>query len=260
MTQNSRSVGRTLLAAALAAAVFFCALPATAGPDNGLLVFSYNEEGYPPYLIREKNRITGITIDILRDALNELGVKLLITLQPEKRGHQLLTRGQVDARGKALEWVDKPGEFKWSAPFLESSSVIISNAKAPITYDALLTGRGLTIAAILGFHYPELDEHQHLGRVTRVDVRDAEKLLLLVHKGRVDGAVIDLFTARWLIRQNPEYSPDDFHITTPTLSTVGYRLMFNGNLNWEPFIKRFDAEVARMRDNGRIKAIINRYR
>lgn len=260
MKHTLRCIGRILQVAVLTAAVFLCAQPATAGPDNGLLVFSYNEEGFPPYLYREGNRITGITVEILREALKGIGFDLLITLEPEKRGHQQLVRGQVDARGKALEWVDNPGEFKWSQPFLEPSTVVISNADNPVTHDSLLNGHGLTIAAISGFCYPDLDRFQRLGRISRVNVHDVEKLLLLVHMKRVDGAIIDLFTARWLIQQNPDYSPEDFHITTPALSTVGYRLMFNRNMDWDPFIERFDAQIARMLAAGRIDAIIDNYR
>jgi len=248
-------------AAFLTALILLCGvLQAFATQADSQLIFSYNQEGYPPYLIYDEGHIGGITVEILREAVSGLGFELAVTLQPEKRGHELLVRGQVDTRGKAKEWVDYPDQFDWSAPFLEPSSVIVSRADAPITTADVNSGREMTIAAILGFHYPELKAGINQGNITRVDMRTPEKLLQLVHMGRVDGAIMDLFTARWLIRQSPDYGPKDFFMDETPLSTVGYRLMFNKNADWRGFIKRFDAKIETMKTEGRIQAIIDGYR
>ncbi|BBD07782.1 substrate-binding periplasmic protein [Desulfovibrio ferrophilus] len=251
---------RAILTAALVVTLLLVPCNSLAGPDDGLLTLSYNEDGYPPFLIEQEGKISGITVDILTRALQRLDYKLAITLHPEKRGQELLLRGEVNARGKAKEWVLHPEFYDWSEPFLEPHSVIISPADKPILTPTIANMQGLSIAAIHGFSYPYLDEAFTQNSLHRVNVRNAQKLLVLTHKKRVDGAVIDRFTALWLIKNSDEYSLEDFHIAAHPLSTLGYRLMFNKKQNWKPFIKRFNSEIKHMKADGTIQSILDNYR
>lgn len=119
---------------------------ALASPTHKLLILSYNENGFPPYLIQENGQFSGITVDILKQALKNLDFELVITLHPEKRGQELLERGGVDARGKAREWVPDPERYDWSEPFLEPTSVIVSKAATPISTPTIQAMRGMSIA------------------------------------------------------------------------------------------------------------------
>ncbi|MBU1001354.1 MAG: transporter substrate-binding domain-containing protein [Proteobacteria bacterium] len=233
--------------------------PAPAGPADGRLVLSYNEDGYPPYLIEEDDRITGITVEILQQALKRIDFELTITLHPEKRGQELLERGEVDARGKAREWVQHPEQYDWTEPFLEPSTIIVSSTRTPIRTPSIQAMQDMSIAAILGFSYPPLEQAFLQGLIQRVDVHNAQKQLFLTHMGRVDGAVIDDFTAQWLMAHSKEYTAKDFYIASPAVETVGYRLMFTRQQDWKPFIKLFDAEIKRMQQDGSIQMILDKY-
>ena len=84
--------------------------------------------------------------------------------------------------------------------------------------------------------------------------------LFLVGLGRADAAIMDEFTARWLIKTTDKYNADQYHIAPIDGARVGYRLMFNKMRDWGPFINSFNKRIAALRANGDIERILDLYR
>lgn len=260
MKQYTFAPIRAILIAAFLAILIFEPINSYAGPSDGIVTMSYNMDGYPPFFIEKDGKFSGITVEILREAFERLNFKLAITLHPEKRGQDLLFRGQVDARGKAKEWVDHPEFYDWSVPFLEPHSVIVSPADAPIMNPTIDQMQGLTLATIHGFSYPYLDKAFKSELIHRVNVSSPKKLLLLTHKKRADGAIIDRYTALWFMKKFPDFDRNDFYISPQPQGKLDYRLMFTKKQDWKPFIKKFNTVIKQMKADGTIQNILNNYR
>lgn len=239
-----------------------CAL-LTAGPSeaaDGVLVFDYIKGGVPPFVMDAPEGATGITFDILTHALRHMGWKLRVVFHPEMRGKTLLDRGEVDARGKAREWVANPEDYYWSEPFLTPCDVLVSSADAPVAATRSGDLQGRTIVCIHGYFYPALDEAFRRGAVNRMDVDSGIKQMHLVDKGRADAAIMDEDQVRWLLRTDPHFKTERFVVSHIEGSEADYRLMFSKSRDWRPFIRRFNEEIRRMRADGTIEAICAKYR
>ena len=225
-----------------------------------VLTLSYTEGGYPPYYIVGEDADSGITHDILVHALGDMGWSLRTVFHSEPRGLAQLDRNMVDCRGKAKEWINNPDAYLWTEPFLSPQEVLVSRAESPVEYKDALKGRDLIIVGIFGFSYPLLKPCCNGGSTRRIDVASPDHQLFLVKLGRADAAVMDEFTARWLIKTSEQYDASKFHISTIEGAQVGYRLMFNKIRDWGPFIHSFDERIAEMRKNGDIDRILDNYR
>jgi len=225
-----------------------------------VLTLSYTEGGYPPYYIVDGDVHTGITHDILVSALTDMGWSLRTVFHSEPRGLIQLDRNMVDCRGKAKEWIDNPDDYLWTEPFLFPQEVLVSRAEAPVDFEDTLSGKDLVIVGIFGFAYPRLKPCCDGGSTRRIDVASPDHQLFLLKLGRADAAIMDEFTARWLIKTSGQYKVDEFHIPPIDGTRVGYRLMFSKLRDWGPFIHSFDKRIAEMRKRGDIDRILRSYR
>lgn len=240
--------------------VLFCSSVSSARADAARhLVFDYNETGVPPYVIRGPEGVSGITYDILSEALRGMGWKLRMTFHPELRGQKFLDEDRVDCRGKAQEWVKNADRYYWTEPFLSPSNSLVTRSDSPPLDPSPESLRGRSIAGILGFNYPGLAEAFGKGEIRRVDKKTLHECLLLVLKKRADGALVDYSTALWLFSEASEYGPEDFNIARIPGESFDYRLMFNKNRDWRPFIKLFNERIRVMREDGTIDRIMAKY-
>ncbi|WP_461209391.1 substrate-binding periplasmic protein [Desulfocurvus sp. DL9XJH121] len=224
------------------------------------LVFGCNNGGYPPYLMKTETGFTGITYDILTRALAGMGWKLRVALHPEIRGQALLDMDQLDARGKAKEWVHNPDDYWWSAPFLTTREMLVSRTEDALAGVSLDDLGGRSLALVHGFHYPAIHDLEVSGAVRRVNVDSVQKGLFLVYMGRADGALMDHLTLDWMVRDDPKYRRHMFFARPTPGGEVHYRLMFSKHRDWRPFIRQFDQRIEQMREDGTIGRILAAYR
>lgn len=251
-----RPIPSLLLAAA-------CALlmGAQACAQDSVLHFGYASGGYPPYLFPVGDgQNTGIIYDVLSRALDGMGWTLAVEYSPELRGQMQLDAGLVDCRGKALEWVDDPGRYQWSDPLIQTTNVLITRADRPPRPATPQGLDGCSVATLRGYSYPVFEKAFRQGAINRVDKATPEEALMLVSRGRVEGAFLDEATAAYLLRICPEYDACDFRVARLPFQHSDYRLMFSPKRDWKPFIREFNARLAALRAEGAIERIFRAYR
>lgn len=224
------------------------------------LVFSCNEAGWPPYLIVGPDQTcNGIMADILREAARGLGVSVTTRTFPEKRNLLMLRQGEVDVYCKAPEWVAEPEALLWSAPVLPSRDVLVAPADGP-PVEGPEDLVGLRLGTVLGYAYPALDAALESGRITRDDAPGTVSQLRKLLRGRTDAAVVNELVARWVLRGLREPGADALRFSGREVGLAWLRYAFTRARDWEPLVARLDAEIARMRADGRIQAILDAYR
>lgn len=114
---------------------------------------------------------------------------------------------------------------------------------------------GKVISSHLGYAYPTLDEDFKAKRIIRSDAKTELAMLKMVMKKRADAAVVNELVGLWIIKQNSWQNK--FKISAKDIDSVGYRIMFSRK--WAPFVKKFNKEFRRMKQNGSVKKIIAKY-
>ena len=232
---------------------------AHATPENKEIVVGFNDVAWPPYLIKENNgKIHGIMIDVIKEIASKHGFSVKITPLPEKRAIRGIAGGDIDAYSKAKEWVDDPNAYLWTDPVLDSTDVLIFPKDRPVYFETPDDLKGKNIGAILGYRYPLLQPYFADGRIKRDDVKEDSLMLGKLLKGRDDAAIINKLVALWVIRQNPELK-GKFAFSENPVGKAACGFMFTAKRNWGPFIEIFNNELADMKKDGRLDAVILKY-
>ena len=201
----------------------------------------------------------GILVDVFRAIVEQLGYDCRLVSNPEKQGLMMVRQGRVDAAPKAEEWVSGPDRYLWTDPIVTSTDTVVSRTTTPVAYAVPDDLKGRTVGVVTGFKYPSLTPLIDSGAVRAVRATTVEELLILLMQGRIDCAVANGPVAKWVIKRRGDINPENVVFSRKPLDTAPLRFAFTGGDKWKPFIKRFNAELAAMRQDGRMAAILNHY-
>lgn len=219
--------------------------------------FNISPNGYPPYLIVDQNQPSGIMWDVVSVVAKRLGYRVIAERIPRKRVDQMLLEGYIDGTPRAREWADNPEQFLFTDPVVDIEEVFFAPAQLDFSYESPDDLVSKTIVTHLGYRYPLLEPYFEEGRVRRFDVsRDKDMFTFVLHGDRFDAAVADRLVGKWILRN--EGLRQQFDITSKGISNYGFRLMLRKD--WHSFANQFNAELAEMRENGELDAILANYR
>jgi polar amino acid transport system substrate-binding protein len=233
--------------------------PSTGGssPENGVFRFNVSPDGYPPYLIEEESRTTGIMWEVVTRIVDRLGYSVEAVKVPRKRVDQLLLGGMIDGTPRAKAWTDRPEDFLFTDPIVDIEEVIFFPANSPANFQVIEDLLSMTLVTHLGYHYPALEPYFQSGQIKRFDVpRDKDLFVYVLRGDEFDAAIADRLVGQWLLLK--QGMQDQFRISSEVLSTSGLRLMLRPE--WQSFARGFNRELATMRQNGEIDTILSRYR
>lgn len=176
-----------------------CLSPA-ARPDAAVLQLA--GEALPPYSFMRADRPAGLHLALCQRVLTELGLGLQWQIRPWRRalvdleaglldGIVGATRGNLNEREAVMAFPDEP--LSWT------HNVLVSKRERPLVFDGLFTLRGLRIAVLSGYQYsPDFMAAAYFERQPSVNHEQSLRMLLA---DRVDAALLDVATARFLIRE-----------------------------------------------------------
>lgn len=219
--------------------------------------FNVSPNGYPPYLIVDQNQPSGIMWDVVSVVAQRLGYSVIAEQIPRKRVDQMLLEGYIDATPRAREWADDPAQFLFTDPVVDIEEVFFVPAQSGFTYKSPDDLISKTIVTHLGYRYPLLEPYFEEGRIRRFDVsRDRDMFTFVLHGARFDAAIADRLVGKWILRN--EGLRQQFDITSNSVSNYGFRLMLRKD--WHSFANQFNKELAQMKENGELDAILANYR
>lgn len=218
--------------------------------------FNISPNGYPPYLIVNQDAPSGIMWDVVSLISERLGYQVVAQKVPRKRVDQMLLDGYIDGTSRAEEWVRNPENFLFTEPVVDIQEVFFTPKQAGETYHSPEDLFSKTLVTHLGYLYPALQPHFKSGAINRFDVsRDRDMFSFLLHGERFDAAVADLLVGKWILKN--EGMRDQFTASSGGISSYGFCVMVRKGS--QPFVDEFNAELARIRENGELNAILANY-
>ncbi|HEY9121301.1 MAG TPA: ABC transporter substrate-binding protein, partial [Marinobacter sp.] len=230
----------------------------TATPDTERVVrFNVSPNGYPPYLINEGGKHSGIIWDVVTAIAGRLDYEVIPEEIPRKRVDQMLKEGYIDATTRAREWTENPDEFTFTDPVVDIEEVLFVPKDSDLEFEALEDLFSYTLVTHLGYHYPVLEPYFLSGKIGRFDVsRDKDMFHYVLHGEDMDAAVADQLVGMWILRN--ENMQGKFRTTSTKLSQFGFRLMLRKDC--EGFAESFNRELEAMKENGELEKILSNYR
>lgn len=245
------------LAFLLSLLTFAASSHATLSSDQKVFRFNISPNGYPPYMIVDQGEPSGIMWDVVALISKRLGYQIVAKQIPRKRVDRMLQNGDIDGTSRAKEWTHEPANFLFTQPIVNIQEVFFTPKHAEVTYQSAEDLFSKTVVAHLGYLYPDLQPHFKSGAITRFDVsKDRDIFTFVLHGDHFDAAVADLLVGKWILKQ--EGLQDQFTASERGITSYGFRVMLNKE--WQSFANKFNAELARIRENGELEAILANYR
>jgi polar amino acid transport system substrate-binding protein len=228
-----------------------------ASSDDRVFRFNVSPSGYPPYLINEDGKNSGIMWEVVKEITSRLHYRLEPVEVPRKRVDQLLLDGHIDGTSRAIEWTSDPEAFVFTDPVVSIEEVVFFPADSPHDFNRVEDLQSLTLVTHLGYHYPDLKPYFDAGTITRFDVaRDKDLFVFVRESDDMDAAVADRLVGKWVLLS--QGMQDEFRASDATLSEYEFRIMLR--TEWQSFAEDFNRELASMQENGEIDAILANYR
>lgn len=232
---------------------------AAAEVDNQERVFRFNisPNGYPPYLIVDGSKPSGIMWDVVNLIVPRLGYDVEPVKIPRKRVDPMLADGYIDGTPRAIEWTKEPEKFRFTNPVVHVEEVFFFPRNSDLEYKHPTDLYGKTIVTPLGYHYPFLEPYFKDNRIKRFDVsRDREIFTFVLHGEQFHAALADRLVGQWILKN--EGLTEHFRSSVEGISQFGFRIMVRKD--WEEFAEAFNQELAAIRENGELDAILSNYR
>lgn len=236
----------------------FSLLPVSSQAGKEAVTYALFSRGWPPIEISAEGAVSGVAVDVFREVMPK-GMVTKVESIPRARVVLDSSSRPVYTRLEAKEWFSHPEEFWWSQPVLKLRSVLYSPSGVPFKYTGLKSLEGKTIGCIRNYDYPRLDQLFDSGRAVRYDVNRDHLLLRMVKSGRVDVAVMDAATARWMIRERDEFRSESFYVAEKPLAVVDLRFAFNKVPGWDRHLPEINRRIRALHDSGRLSRILENY-
>jgi polar amino acid transport system substrate-binding protein len=231
------------------------ARPVAAG---GSVTFALFTRGWPPFEMVVDGQARGAALDIFRVSMPK-GTETQVLMLPASRSALRSEEDTVYTRLECRDWMDNADLYLWSDPVLRLRTVLVSRRSSPLEYWGDSSLYGLTIGCIKSYSYPNVEPLFESGKAFRYDVNSDVVLLRMLRAGRVDVALFDEYTARWIIRTSKEMSADDFHIAQRELGSSELRFAFNRHPGWEARLPEVNERIRSNREAGVYDRIMDRY-
>ncbi|MEH6471568.1 MAG: transporter substrate-binding domain-containing protein [Halopseudomonas sp.] len=201
----------------------------------------------------------GLASDILRAAFDEVGVEARIQTVPIKRGVRMLEAGQIDGFGAASLVAAEIGDRRISRlPIFKDRAAWFyyrPNHSGPIVAKGLASLKGYRIGVIVNSPFLELYRSHGLDII---EIQTPQQLIGMVEKGRIDLFEAMMLTGLDLIKQ---FDPKHWHQFgfIPWVPIEGQIAFLNSNPTTPSLILKLEQGLARIRSNGRLLGILERY-
>lgn len=232
-------------------------LAGTMSSAAGIRIGVSDSDGPPVAVIAGNRLVAGLSRDLGQGLAREMGGEAVFVVISRKRVEWALENGKVDMVCNANPaWYGDAATLGWSREiYPQIERIATLTAAAPVRRFEDLTG--LRIATIRGYSYPPVEPLWTDGKAQRLEENRLELMLKTVLNRLSDAAIVsELEYAAWAgahadaarrLRIQPLLVT-----STPTMCALSPRTRLTAS--------RVDQAIDRMRQNGRLKEILDRYR
>lgn len=230
------------------AAVMTLSMAGCGGEKKTTLVMATNAE-FPPYEYREGDQIVGIDVEIAQAIADDLGMELVIEDMAFDSIIAAIQSGKADVgiAGMTID-EDRLANVNFSDPYTQAAQVVIVKDGSEIASPADLVGKKIGVQlGTTGDIFAEDIENATVERFNK-GFEAVQSLL----QDKVDAVIIDREPAKVFVSENEglivldeEYTIEEYAIAIAKDNTE--------------LLEQVNASLAKLKESGKIGAIINKY-
>ncbi len=221
------------------------------------LVVALPDAGYPPYVIVNESKVTGILVESIKRASQNAGITMEFQFLPEKRSLMALQECSVDARMESALYSDAPDEYLWSHPIIEIEDVLIANNEDYHHIEDIEDLVGHELIAHIGYSYPALQSYFDSGTIIRSDRYNEREMLRSLLRPSPDSrrlAVMDRNVATTLFN-NDNQLRDNLRFIELQLGKAPLQFQFCDNAENAKRAALLDEQLTLLKESGELLSI-----
>ena len=223
-------------------------------PADKIINFNMTSKGYPPFMIVGE-KPSGIMYEVLEKIASKYEYKIKTFQLPKMREIPYLESGKLDGFPQAIEWIKNQEDYIFTDIIINLENRLFFLRDKPVKYNKLKDLFDKRIGTIFGYRYPEIDKYFSEGKILRSNSYLEIELLKRVLDNKLEMVIINKNVGLFFIKQNSW--KDKITISEKHIGKVGFRILFSKK--WKDFVLFFNKELKKMKKNGSLDKIINKY-
>lgn len=220
------------------------------------LTINVPEGDYMPYARVTASTAEGVYIDTIAEAAYELGYKISFKPLPWKRAIIEARTGKSDAMVPISKTLERIRDFSFTTTHITSEETVLFSRNY-FDYDGDLKSlRRYKIGFQIGkFNRERL---KSIPSNNLYEVRNTEKLIRMLHFGRIDLFIGTNFQVQY-VKRKKGISGTVMPVYPAISIDKGYIAFSRKNIKSEELAKQFSKSILNLKSNGRYEQIISKY-
>jgi len=221
--------------------------------SNKVVKMAIPAAGYPPFVVVQEDRtVTGLMIEPLMTALNNLGYQLKFSFVPEVRAQVLLNKGEIDVRTESPYFIDNPKDYFWSIPIISLDDVLVFHQQSNHSYSNMNDVEGAEIVTHLGYGYPTLQPLFDAKKAHRRDMNSERAMLRYMLRAvgeRKTAAVMNKQVAEWIINQDKALT-GKYQFSELVIGSAPFQFQYSYSPKMQMLAPKIDQELKKLYKDG----------
>jgi len=235
-------------------AILFISIPCWGSEEKRISLATLN---WAPY-VGEDLEGYGFTTEMVTRVFAHAGYRTSVSFMPWVRVLRHVARGEYDAMYPAYFSEERFRIYALTDPFARSPLVLYKRKENPISYTRLQDLKGYRIGVVRGYvNSPAFDAATYL---EKEPTTNDETNLLKLYRGRIDLAVVDLYTAQHLFETRISEARDVLEPMNPPLQIKPLYVGVSRNIEgYATIVKDFNRSLRALSENGTLESIRRKY-
>lgn len=211
---------------------------------------------WPPY-VSPNVRNQGVVADVVKSAMREVGYEVKVDFLPWKRVLSETLKGKYHGLFPAYHSESRSDSFVYSRKILTSPLAFYRRKEVSVNLSSLRDLHPYTIGVVMGYmNSRRIEQADFLTReYARNDLINLRKLA----RGRIDLAIVDKHTARYLANHHLKNAPG-IELVTPIIQWLTLHAIFPRKAEKsDRWRKLFDEGLGALRTSGKFDRILKRH-
>ena len=222
------------------------------------LIIVFGEYNAKPYAFIKDTRLTG---GIIKDIMDKIGKELNLEIKylyiPRKRVSSYLLQGKAHIRLISNpKWFKNHEQFHWSKPLFKEKDYFVISTKNTQSITSIDDLKRKRLGTILGYHYTILENNQKL-QIIRDDSKTLKSNFIRLNMGRIDSLIDSNILINYYIKEHQ--SQNKFVLLKEVASSHFIHAMYSKQ-NLPVSFKKIDAAFIKLKENGTIQNILDKYK
>jgi len=213
---------------------------------------------WPPYMFMENNEITGIHVEIVREACKRLGFEVDIQLVPWARAMKYVEEGHQATAIFSLKKNTERTEFLYfpAEPIDIEKNVLIALKQSALSANSLDDLKDKTIGVVREYTYdPKFDKHETL---KKEEATDDVQMMKKLDKKRTDLATGEEGALKYIGKQLNLQETETVYVLSESPTYVAFSKQALG-VEGETFAQNFGQMLRQLKEEGFIQKIKDKY-